>query len=340
VRGEAADAWTIDGPNIYTTNSGGVGIGTNSPDNKLDVAGNLGVSGDINFPGRGFRIGGGGALEWPGRVRFGAGGDGPGLPAWRGRMRAQPGSNMEILPVKDYARSALDIYPTMGAKPEFDALAELTVHRIMPSNQGHEMLSISALASVQDKYGIIVEAHGTGRVKPLDFMVVQGGLLEGDKQQPFWAQVMRMKTDGTMQFGSLRTGPRNQPVDIISIEQDDVPRRVGSNQEGDESDPWRKYTGSSDSHFVRYTAKQFDGGNAVHRADWRTNAHIEDGGRSSYVVQSRQDDEPYQQRIAIHDNGDIELPAAASGLILTSPNGKKWRITVDESGQLQTAPAK
>jgi hypothetical protein len=339
-RGEAPELWSTDGQNIFTANHGGVGIGTRSPTNKLEVDGDLGITGDLNFPGRGFHIGGGGALEWPGRVRFGAGGDGPGLPPQRGKMRAQPGSNMEILPLKDYARSALDIYPTKGAKPEFDALAELTIHRIMPSNSGHEMLSISALASVQDKYGVIVEAHGAGRLKPLDFMVVRGGLLENDQQQPFWAQVMRMKTDGTIQFGPLRTGPRNQPVDIINIEQDDGPRNVGSSQEGDESEWWRQYNGPSDSHFIRYTAKQFQNGRAAHRADWRTNVHIDEGGQSSFVVQSRTDDAPYEKQIAIRDDGTIDLPAQESAVILTSPNGKRWRITVDDNGQLHTTPAR
>lgn len=332
-------AWSYEGPNIYATNPGAVGIGTDTPANKLDVVGNLGVSGDINFPGRGFRLGGGGLLEWTDRVRFGAGGDGPGLPPWRGKVRAQPGSNIEILPLKDYARSALDIYPTQGKKPEFDALAELTVHRIMPSDRGHEMLSISALASVQDKYGVIVEAHGTGRTKPLDFMVVQGGLLEGDRQQPFWAQVMRMKTDGTMQFGPRRSGSRSEPVDIISIEQDEATVNISSNQEGDEASSQKEFAGLTDSHFIRYTAKEFRGGETVHRADWRTNVQMASDGGSRFTVQSRRDEEPYEKKLVLDHRGDLELPAAASAIVLTSPNGKKWRITVDDDGNLQTSPA-
>lgn len=329
--------WQADGPNIFTTNSGAVGVGTSTPVHKLEVVGDLGVTGDLDFPSRGFRIVGGGSLDWLGRVHFGAGGDGPGLPAWNGHTRAQPGGNLEILPSKDYARSALDIYPTTGKKPDFDAFAELTIHRAMPSNEGHEMLSISALATVQDKYGVIVEAHGTGRVKPLDFMVVQGGLLEGDKQQPFWAQVMRMKTDGTMQFGPLRTGPRNDPIDIISLEQDDAPARVSSNQEGDEAQSWKGYTGLSDSHFIRYTAKELNAGKAVHRADWRTNVHIKADGESSFAIHSRRDEESYQPKLTVEDSGDLTLPTPASAMVLTSPNGKQWRVTVDNDGQLHTS---
>jgi hypothetical protein len=200
------------------------------------------------------------------------------------------------------------------------------------------MLSVSALASVQDKYAVIVEAHGTGHIKPLDFMVVQGGLLEGDNQQPFWAQVMRMKTDGTMQFGPSRTGLRNEPVDIISIEQDDATRKVSSNQEGDESKQWTQFDGLSDSHYVRYTAKEFADGQTIRRVDWRTNAQIRDNGRSSFTVQSRRDAEPYAKKLEIRDNGDLILPTASSAVVLTSPNGRKWRLTVDNDGNLQTAP--
>src|SRR5688572_21491540 len=79
--------WATEGANLFATNTGNVGVGTSTPAHKFEVAGDLGVSGDINFPDRGFRIGGGGSLEWPGRVRFGAGGNGPGLPPWRGKMR-------------------------------------------------------------------------------------------------------------------------------------------------------------------------------------------------------------------------------------------------------------
>jgi hypothetical protein len=345
VAGDAASlaepgVWAESGPHIHNTNPGAVGIGTDTPKNKLDIVGDLGVSNNINFPGRKFCIDGGGAFEWQNRVRFGAGGDGPGLDDWRGKKRAQPGGNLEILPLKDYARGALDIYPTMGKKPAFDALAELTLHRIMPSDQGHEMLSISALASVQDKFGVIVEAHGTGRLKPLDFMVVQGGVLKTDaNKRPFWAQVMRMKTDGTMQFGALRTGERNEPVDIINLEQDDATVKAGTSQQSLESKQWSRFDGPADSHFVRYTAKEFRDGGTVHRADWRTNVHIKDNAQSSFAVYSRKDDEPYALKMAVHDDGDLELPEQGSAVVLTSPNGKKWRITVDDDGQLHTAAA-
>jgi hypothetical protein len=333
-------AWAEAGPNIHTTNPGAVGIGTNSPANKLDVVGDLGVSGNINFPGRNFRIDGGGALQWLDRVRFGAGGNGPGLDSWHGKKRAQPGGNMEILPLKDYSRGALDIYPTMGKKPDFDALAELTLHRIMPSDHGHEMLSISALASVQDKFGVIVEAHGTGQLKPLDFMMVRGGVLKDDaEKKPFWAQVMRMKTDGTMQFGPLRTGDRNEPVDIINIEQDEAMAKVSTNQESLESKKWSHFEGAADSHYIRYTAKDFRDGKTAHRADWRTNVRIKENAESSFSIRSRKDDRSYELKMAIHDDGDVELPVPASAIVLASPNGKKWRITVDDSGQLHTAAA-
>src|SRR4051812_9281289 len=92
------DGSTKDAANIHSANPGATGIGTSKPVNKLDVSGDLSVSGDINFPGRDFQILGGGVMLWPGRLRFGAGGGAEsGLGQWRGMVRAQPGGNMEIL---------------------------------------------------------------------------------------------------------------------------------------------------------------------------------------------------------------------------------------------------
>ena len=150
---------------------------------------------------------------------------------------------------------------------------------------------------------------------------------------------MRMKTDGTMQFGPLRTGERNESVDIINLEQDDKTITAGTSQESLESKEWSRIDGPVDSHYVRYTAKEFRGGTAIHRADWRTNVQIKDGAESSFAVRSRKDDEPYQPKLAIHNNGDVELPAPGSAIVLTSPNGNKWRITIDDDGRLHTTAA-
>jgi len=38
------------------------------------------------------------------------------------------------------------------------------------------------------------------------------------------------------------------------------------------------------------------------------------------------------------DNGDIEVVDSANGVILRSPNGTRYRITVDNAGNLTTSP--
>lgn len=56
------------------------------------------------------------------------------------------------------------------------------------------MMSLAALSDTQKRFGIIVEAHGPGRVKPLDFQMIQGGFLDVDKEvEPFSAIAMRVK---------------------------------------------------------------------------------------------------------------------------------------------------
>jgi hypothetical protein len=235
-------------------------------------------------------------------------------------VRAQPGGNFEIQPLGDYYRGALDIYPTQGKRPDMDALAELTIHRIHPSNQGHEMLSVSALADSQRRFGVIVEAHGTGRTKPLDFQMIQGGLLAVDRDvTPFDAIAMRMKTDGTMQFGAVRNGGEPGPVDAISVERDDP---------GDAA--------SFPSDYIRLTAKRMSLQRTT--SDWRMNVQLPSSGGSTLSIENRESGQAYAKKLEATSAGDLELPTPGSGLILTSPNGKKWRLAITDSGDLKTEP--
>ncbi len=231
------------------------------------VPGDLNVAGSLNL--RDFSVRGGGVLEVPQQVRFQHGGTSAPLPPTRGRVRAQPGGNFEIQGLGDYYRSALDIYPTTGKKPDMDALAELTIHRIMPTNEGHEMLSVSALADSQSRFGVIVEAHGQGRIKPLDFQMIQGGLLAVDKAVvPFYAIAMRMKTDGTMQFSPVRSPSSPGPVDAISLERD--------NPGAD---------GNFASDYLRFTAKRI--GSVSSQSDWRTSVQLPGARIGAYIRKPR-----------------------------------------------------
>lgn len=281
---------------------------------QQEIAGDLAIEGDLHF--REFSLLGSGAVEFPNKLRLGRGGEGAGLPPQGNRVRAQPGGNLEILPLGDYFRSALDIYPTMGKKPDMDALAELTIHRMLPSNEGHEMLSVTALANTQQRFGLIVEAHGAGRVKPLDFQVIQGGLLDRDKHlEPFNAIAMRVKTDGTAQFSAERNGGTPGPVDAISVERDSP----GSN-------------GDFPSDYVRLTAKRV--AETVRPSEWRTNVQLPAADGSSFTLENREAGDEYVKKLTVTSTGELEVATPGAGLILTSPNGKKWRLAVSDHGAL------
>jgi hypothetical protein len=284
---------------------------------RNSVNGDLTVRGDIHLPD--FAIRRGVVLEAPGQLRFQRGGTSSPLPLTPGHVRAQPGGNFEIQPLGDYYRGALDIYPTQGKKPDNDALAELTIHRIHPTNNGHEMLSVSALANSQSRFGVIVEAHGTGRVKPLDFQMIQGGLLAVDKdKQPFDAIAMRMTTDGTMQFSAARNGGAPGPVDAIVVERD-LPGADGD----------------FPSDYIRLTGKRMPQGK---KSDWRASVQLPRGGGSALTIENREAGAPYQANYRFTSSGDVELTAPGAGVVLTSAAGKKWRLTVTDDGQINTAP--
>jgi hypothetical protein len=270
----------------------------------------------------GFRLGAGGVLEWPGRLRLAHGGLGAGLPPVGGLVRAQPGGNLVLEPQGDFMRSALDLLPSQGKPPDLDAIGELTIHRVHPTRTTQEMISYSALAHKQGLYGIVVEAHGEGRLRPLALMTVQGGLNPGEA--PFSAEALRMTEDGTIVLGVHREGGRlRRPVDSLTIEQ---PPPAGR--------------GTSDSDALAWVGKGHDG-QAIHVAHWRAQVRVRsEAADSSLVLTSSVDGRPAAGRFEVTDQGDLELPTPGAGIVLRSPNGKRWRITVDDEGRLQTAPAR
>ena len=270
-----------------------------------------------------FRLQRGGVLLWPGKLRFGhGGGENSGLPPIAGNVRAQPGGNLVLQPLGDYMRNAIDLLPTAGKAPDLDAIAELTLHRRPPTADTQEMLSLSALAQKQGVYGLIVEAHGEGKLRPLVFMVVHGGLR--NPAEGFSAEAMRITEEGTTAFGLHRQGgPLARPVDSIAVEQ-----------------PPPAQAGHYDSDHVKWVGKSHDG-KQVHRADWRANVRVENqAGNSSFALTSSVDEQPRASQLEIHDHGDVEMPTPGAGVILRSPNGKRWRLTVNDAGELNVGPAK
>jgi len=292
-------------------------------DTAANAAGGALTADSLSLPN--FNLLPGGVLEWPGKVRMSyGGGESSALPNVNGKVRAQPGGNLVLQPLGDYKRSALDLLPTQGKMPDIDAIAELTIHRIHPTPSDQEMISYSALGREQDRYAVIVEAHGKGRLKPLSFMTVQGGLPSNPNQRGFAAEAMRMTEDGTMVFGSKRRGGRlKRPLDSITIEQ-----------------PEPEVPGTYDSDFLKWVGKSRDG-RTEHQANWRANVQVEDKkGRSSFVLYSGIDGGPYRDRLKVRSGGDVEVSGAGAAVILRSPNGKRWRLSVDNSGRLEVTPAR
>jgi hypothetical protein len=275
-------------------------------------------AGRVEMPG--FRLGPGGVFEWPGLLRLAHGGQGGGLPPVGGLIRAQPGGNLVLQPQGDYMRNAIDLLPTAGKPADMDAIAELTLHRVHPTRTTQEMISYSALARAQGVYAVIVEAHGAGQLRPLSFMVVKGGINPGET--PFSAEAMRMTEEGTMVFGlSRQGGPLKRSVDAITVDQ--PPPAPGT---------------TSDSDAIKWVGKAHDG-RGVHVANWRAAVRVNDTAASRFVLGSDIYGAPARSRLEVRDQGDLELPTPGAGIVLRSPSGKRWRVSVDDEGRLQTRPA-
>ena len=55
-----------------------------------------------------------------------------------------------------------------------------------------------------------------------------------------------------------------------------------------------------------------------------------------YTFQTIADNGSAVEALRIHSNGDVELPTIGQSLIMSSPNGTGYKITVDDSGNLTT----
>jgi hypothetical protein len=185
------------------------------------------------------------------------------------------------------------------------------------------MISYSALGRKQDCYAIVVEAHGRGRLKPLLFMVVRGRTDRGEK--PFSAEALRMTEEGTIALGMSRTSP----VEVLVLDQRNPSK-----------------PGAYDSHSVKWVGKSYDG-TTLHTANWRIYVDVEtQAGSSTLVVEQGLDGTGYVRRIELTDEGhlrvhggDVEVMAPGGGILLRSPNGRRWRLTVDDGGRLRVTPA-
>ena len=210
-----------------------------------------------------------------------------------------------LQPQGDFMRNAIDLLPTAGKPADMDAIGEITLHRVHPTKTTQEMISYSALARAQGVYAVVVEAHGEGRLRPLAFMTVQGGINPGEPN--FAAEALRMTEDGTIVLGLLRQGGRlRRPVDGLTVDQ-----------------PPPTAEGPSDSDAIRWVGKSRDR-DGIHTANWCAGVRVRDKSSSSFALSHEADGAPPTPRLEVNADGDVELPTPGAGVVLRSPNGKRW----------------
>jgi hypothetical protein len=112
-----------------------------------------------------------------------------------------------------------------------------------------------------------------------------------------------------------------RPVDAITVDQ--PPPAAGT---------------ASDSDAIRWVGKSHDG-RGIHTASWRAAVTV-DKPSSRFVLRNEVDGAPPRNRLEVTDQGDLELPTPGAGIVLRSPSGKRWRVSVDDEGRLQTRPAR
>ncbi len=270
-----------------------------------------------------FRIQPGGVMEWPGALRISKSAGDSGLPNFEdGRTRAQPGGTLVIQPQGDLMRNAIDMLPTSGTAPDTGAHAEITLHRRTPDAKGYDMVSFAALARDDLPFGILLEYYGEGEAKPFVFMNFSEN---AEFTQARFQEPLRITKNGTVQIGRKRgvgsTGKleNNDPaqVDALFIEREDPLTQ-----------------GNFDSDYFKITAKNRNQ-TGVQRYDWRMNVQVDPIG-SSLVIDASQTGSESPAKISFHSDGTLELMEKGAGIILNSPNGQRWLLTVDDQGQIIT----
>jgi hypothetical protein len=222
-------------------------------------------------------------------------------------------------------RSALDLIPTTGKLPQVDARAEVTVHRIIPSEKGVEMASYMALATEKFPFGIALESTGIGKPRPFIFFTERENSTF-DKAE-FFSEAMRMTAKGAIQFSRRHgSGPMSQVLDDDPLVVDQTPWDAAIIERQDPGRP-----GRYDSDYILLVAKTRTG-DVVNRHEWRINAHAGKDG-TNLVVRFG-----YKSALSITNSGDVIL-GAKGAVIMASPNGHRWRLSVTDNGEIKATRA-
>jgi hypothetical protein len=112
---------------------------------------------------------------------------------------------------------------------------------------------------------------------------------------------------------------------------DQQPRDAAFIERQDPNEP-----GAYASDFFLFVAKRKDR-DRVDRYEWRVNARVEPNDKSELIIQGGHGGQS-KNALAVSEDGDVELLQPGSGVVLPSPDGARWRLTVDNAGVLKAVP--
>jgi hypothetical protein len=202
-----------------------------------------------------------------------------------------------------------------------------------------------------DAYGMIAKFSSTGSAKPLYIYSDAGGSGIASNLNVGSGCYMYMGPTGTLVYwvpsGTISWQGGSSPYEKMSVDITTGQLRIGQGY----TTPATALlidiaaltgSGTKDSHSIQLTARSYDSG--AHNIDWKeyVDATVT-SGVSLMTWQSRVDSNDYTTRMSLRDNGYLTVSetevTTTSGLIVTSPNGTRYRIWVQDGGTLTTTAA-
>jgi hypothetical protein len=310
--------WSTNGNHIYRNSRVGIGSGSSfSPSYDLqvlgDIRGNNSVWGpyvDIGAPLSTVSPAVSNALVWYGDK------------VWLSHRGGTTDADIQVgsKGLTSYSttvfinRTAMDTVPSSGGAPSTGLISGFRIYRTSLSDflaGNYEKATFGGMAEIDQGYLIEMESAGTGQQRPLSINHNSAnGLSESIKLMP----------DGQVVFGYNRAGVR-MPLDMLHL-------MTAITAEG-----------LIDSDAVRWTGKTNNSG-TVHRADWRAYVDVLDYNYGNqFAFDTRKDTQSYAKVMQVSTGGQMTVPqgnivvgSVGKGVVLTSPNGTKWLMTVDNTG--------
>ena len=216
---------------------------------------------------------------------------------------------------------------TQGIVPTTGPVSELAFYP--NKEQTGDFARMALLAMAEGQYRIEQEAGGSVPVAVLEYHTDRADYVDGQwKQSFFHTTAMRVAEDGTCKF-SYGRGFNFGPVPISDLGfYLKCPDPVSA--------------GTKDSHAIGFHGKSHDGA-TVHDVAWQAKVNVTgQAGESAWILTQQIDGSEASEKFRVADDGRVSLTGDAVvtnsnfGLVLRSPNGSHWRVTVDDNGVFQT----